>query len=480
MGESLTPHLTREQFRMGYLSYITKENSVNLMNLAANQTFALEGETLGVLYNKSTTVAGVSREQKLAILAMKMQGYLKQPDLTLRKLPQNQLDLLYVGVDQIKDLIGKSLKLPMDDLLFQQYMSQLLNASKDTAGFVSALSTAVPNAGDIPSANQDLHTTAQNIDPDAAATGATNSSTIDHTNTDGSPSVAMTAGGNPSSTSNDTFVGAVQNTITDAYAGIAQDVNAARGMIRRIGDFTLGNTTHAQLKSDIDKANTAGEVTPHIKAAKQHHETGKITKNQLDEVIQHAKSKIKDINAKKKSQGGGLMDKVRRERRTGLRGPRGRIIMGEGLVPFGKYQLDMHDLDNNEKVCIRYDCGKLVKAIPTKIVGGSVAGALKAITKGKNPSAKDVENMTEDERNYLNLISKKASVKDLQVPSKNKSSEEKEIHKFETMKGEIIAGNDNINLIKEFKLLLIKLKKNHRISRDDANDILLELAALGY
>jgi len=68
----------------------------------------------------------------------------------------------------------------------------------------------------------------------------------------------------------------------------------------------------------------------------------------------------------------------------------------------------------------------------------------------------------------------------LQVPSKDKTAEEKLLHKFDTMKGQIIAGNDNKDLIKEFKLLLLKLKQMSKISKDDVNEILMDLAALGY
>ena len=451
MGESLTPKLTREQFRAGYMSYLAKENSVNLMNLAANQTFALEGETLGVLYNQSSTIAGISREQKLAIVALKMQGYLKQPDITVRKLPSNQLDLLYVGIDQIKVLMAESRQIPMDSYMFQQFMSQLLNAAKDTAGFQNDIATATPGAGDLVENNTDLHHVAQTIDPTAAATGAANADTIDPTAAPGGP-VDM-GGGQPETTNEDLG----PNEEEQRRADVSMQINNTMSKINSLTDEEDGREL--------------------IQLIKDEHRAKNLPTNAKNALLRAAVKKIKEL---RESRGAGLMQQLRKQRRTGQRGPRGRIIMGEGLVNFGKYKLDMHDLDNNDKVCIRYDCGKLVRSIPAKIVGGSVSGALKAITNGKNPSARDVEGMTEEERNYLNLISKKAAVKDLQVPSKDKSADEKELHKFETMKGQIIAGNDNAQLIKDFKLLLIKLKQKHKVSKDDANDILLELAALGY
>lgn len=415
MGESLTPILTRDQYRKGYLSYLAKENSMNLMNLAANQTFALEGETIGTLYSQSSTVAGIPREQKLAILAMKMQGYLKQPDLTIRQLPNDQLDFLYVGIDTIKQLMGASgVQLPMEDLMFRQYMSQLLVGAKDTASFKAAYSTPTPSAV-APDPNA---INAPQIAGDANATGATGNKMTDHTANPGSTQVDLSK---------------IQNDTTDEFLNV-----------------------YAPNKDDLLIYSPENP--------------------EIDLLSQYAP----DPNATTRSSGSGLKSALKKQQRTGKRGPRGRLILGEGLTPFGKHFLDTYDLENHNKVCIRYQGGKLVKAIPAKVVGGTVAGALKSIVKGKAPSAMDVEKLTEDERNYLNLISSKAHVKQLQVPSRDKTAEEKLVHKFNTMKGEIIAGNDNKDLIKEFKLLLLKLKQMSKISKDDVNEVLMDLAALGY
>ena len=404
MGESLTPILTRDQYRKGYLSYLAKENSMNLMNLAANQTFALEGETIGTLYSQSSTVAAIPREQKLAILAMKMQGYLKQPDLTIRQLPNDQLDFLFVGIDTIKQLMGASgVQLPMEDLMFRQYMSQLLVGAKDTASFKAAYSTPTPSAV-APDPNA---INAPQIAGDANATGATGNRMTDHTADPGSTQVDLSK---------------IQNDTSD--------------------ELFLGRL--------------------------------------IKQIVPGGSQIVETIDSLFDSKGEGLKSALKKQQRTGKRGPRGRLILGEGLTPLGKHFLDTYDLENHNKVCIRYQGGKLVKAIPAKVVGGNVAGALKSIVKGKAPSAMDVEKLTEDERNYLNLISSKAHVKQLQVPSRDKTAEEKLVHKFNTMKGEIIAGNDNKDLIKEFKLLLLKLKQMSKISKDDVNEVLMDLAALGY
>ncbi len=464
MGESLTPILTRDQYRKGYLSYLAKENSMNLMNLAANQTFAMEGETIGTLYSQSSTVSAIPREQKLAILAMKMQGYLKQPDLTIRQLPNNQLDFLYVGIDTIKQLMGASgVQLPIEDLMFRQYMSQLLVGAKDTASFKAAYGTPTPTPEvNAPNPNALV---APRIANDSNATGATGNDMNDHTADPGSAQVDL------SKTQNDT---------TDEFLNVyAPNKDDLLIYSPENPETTLMSQYAPDPNATTIKSSDDDDVGPLLQPFGSPQQPGET----LGQFLVRRYQETYNQDYKKKygrSSGSGLKSALKKQQRTGKRGPRGRLILGEGLTPLGKHFLDTYDLENHNKVCIRYQGGKLVKAIPAKVVGGTVAGALKSIVKGKAPSALDVEKMTEDERNYLNLISSKAHVKQLQVPSKDKTAEEKLVHKFNTMKGEIIAGNDNKDLIKEFKLLLLKLKQMSKISKDDVNEILMDLAALGY
>ena len=501
MGESLTPILTRDQYRKGYLSYLAKENSMNLMNLAANQTFASEGETIGTLYSQSSTVSAIPREQKLAILAMKMQGYLKQPDLTIRQLPNNQLDFLYVGIDTIKQLMGASgVQLPMEDLMFRQYMSQLLVGAKDTASFKAAYGTPTPAVDGEPKP-EPFRVAAPSIDTEQSLSGQT-SALSGYTADVGSlqsRSYGSFAGLNSASSSD-----VVSHDQSDAISTVTSftqpetsdefDSDSVTGS-SGTPSFTTGSSGTPSFttgSSGTPSFTTGSSGTPSLRSALPPPPglspplRGMSTIDTFGNYIRQqpgGRQILRGINSlfpDSDSEGSGLKSALKKQQRTGKRGPRGRLILGEGLTPLGKHFLDTYDLENHNKVCIRYQGGKLVKAIPAKVVGGTVAGALKSIVKGKAPSALDVEKMTEDERNYLNLISSKAHVKQLQVPSKDKTAEEKLVHKFNTMKGEIIAGNDNKDLIKEFKLLLLKLKQMSKISKDDVNEILMDLVALGY
>jgi len=48
------------------------------------------------------------------------------------------------------------------------------------------------------------------------------------------------------------------------------------------------------------------------------------------------------------------------------------------------------------------------------------------------------------------------------------------------LKGQVMAGNDSKELIKEFKTMLLKFSNDGRIKKAEAREILLDLTALGY
>ena len=55
------------------------------------------------------------------------------------------------------------------------------------------------------------------------------------------------------------------------------------------------------------------------------------------------------------------------------------------------------------------------------------------------------------EKNYLNKIVSASNLHDkLSVPAPSKDQRDKDFHQFEVMKGEILSGNDNKEMIKKF------------------------------
>ena len=150
----------------------------------------------------------------------------------------------------------------------------------------------------------------------------------------------------------------------------------------------------------------------------------------------------------------------------------------ETYVPFGRFILNKHRL-NNGVMMMRYAKGGAIKTIPTQKVKKSFVEVMKTILSKKNPSYDQIDKLDNDERNQLHNILQLARLDDqFSVPMP--SDIDKDNNRFEILRGQIIAGNDNPDLIKDFKFLLMKLMTNGRIPRREGHDILSDLASLGY
>ena len=92
-----------------------------------------------------------------------------------------------------------------------------------------------------------------------------------------------------------------------------------------------------------------------------------------------------------------------------------------------------------------------------------------------------ISDLSKDDKDLLHRVAKQAHLLDkMNVPTPNLTEEEQENYRFDILKGEINAGNDSKDVIKEFKLLLLKLIHKNKLPRRQAQEILLDLIALGY
>ncbi len=183
--------------------------------------------------------------------------------------------------------------------------------------------------------------------------------------------------------------------------------------------------------------------------------------------------------------GGRLLRKTKGSARKACRGAGVALREGpkeasHGWQRFGKYMLARSDLDHGDLCHIRYQSGQPIQRMPQKIVGKGVKAVLSSIADGKHPKYEDVEKLGEDEREYVRGILKSASIDPSSVPEPKKDNKEQLKHKFEKMKGEIVAGNDNPKLVKEFKHTLLQMKQTKMLPAGQVNEILLELATLGH
>ena len=157
----------------------------------------------------------------------------------------------------------------------------------------------------------------------------------------------------------------------------------------------------------------------------------------------------------------------------------GGIKPQDQYVSLGRYFINKNKL-NNDIISIRTKTGHSAK-IPVRRVSSNLSSVVRNILGGGMPTTDDLDKLTEDEKNYLHKLSKQSNIIDkLSIPTPNKKQLDKDINQFEIMKGQILSGNDNTDYIKKFKLLIVKLINQELLPKNQGQEILIELASLGY
>jgi hypothetical protein len=140
-----------------------------------------------------------------------------------------------------------------------------------------------------------------------------------------------------------------------------------------------------------------------------------------------------------------------------------------------------HKKLNDGILTIRRKSNVNIPDMPSKRISRKLQKIITHISGGGVPDFNDINNLDDNEKNYLHkLISKSNLNERLSVPAPSKDQEEKDFHQFEVMKGEIMSGNDSKELVKKFKVLILKLSKQNVLPKNEVNELLQDLLSLGY
>ena len=150
------------------------------------------------------------------------------------------------------------------------------------------------------------------------------------------------------------------------------------------------------------------------------------------------------------------------------------------FIKFGRYLINTKKL-NDGILAIKCLSGNGIAEFPSQRVSNNLRKVVKTMIGGGNPSFSDLEALSEPERIYLHKLASKADIVDkFNIPTPSKTKYEQDIHDFEVMKGEIMSGNDSKELVKKFKLHILKLSKMGALPKSEVQDILETLVELGY
>ena len=158
------------------------------------------------------------------------------------------------------------------------------------------------------------------------------------------------------------------------------------------------------------------------------------------------------------------------ERSTGYEKPKSYRQFGRHLINTDKLKDGIFML--------KYPSGAVIKELPTQKISGPLKNVLRTIIEGGQPTQSQFEGMGIEDREKLHHIVRHTRV-GIEAPHPHEEEHDEEHTRFEILKGEILASNDNVSIIKEFKKMLIKFIREGRISKREGNEILEEMLHLG-
>lgn len=149
-------------------------------------------------------------------------------------------------------------------------------------------------------------------------------------------------------------------------------------------------------------------------------------------------------------------------------------------LDFGNYKIDLKQLKGGKLQFRTKQGGYFVKGLKGKRLTPNMKIIIDKLVSNSEILYEDIDKLNDEEKEYLSLMADKVGINDrLKIPSPKLSKIQSEINKFNILRGQIVAGNDAKEVVKEFKVLLLKLMNTGHINKREGNDIMVSLLQLG-
>ena len=149
-------------------------------------------------------------------------------------------------------------------------------------------------------------------------------------------------------------------------------------------------------------------------------------------------------------------------------------------IPFGRHFLNREKLGNNI-LMIKRNGSNTIAALPTTRITNELKKVVEELMQGMNPAFGNIYGLTDDEKNLYNRIILHTGIDQrLKIPAPELDEEQKDWHRYSILLGEIEAGNSNPVLVKELKVLLVKMSNKKMLPKAEVRSVLLDLTALGF
>lgn len=276
----------------------------------------------------------------------------------------------------------------------------------------------------------------------------------------------------------------LDNEKRERFLMAAEDTNVALSKVDQLNEKWL-NIMLDELYPELHESNNIYEViTKYQNLAFKEYKNGiplswvKDTLAILADIGQQQKElrmweKEYDQRERERMTGKGLTQTKTKKPRVKVEG---KVEKPAPYVPFGKYIINRNDLAKGI-LKMRTAKGGLIMKFPTEAITSELCAILKSVSQNGMPSLDEINSLSTVDKNMLHKIVKEAQLP-VPVPDLKLDKNESEYRRFLLLKGEILAGQNNANSIRELKRIIIKLTAEGRLPRAQSNMVLHELAML--
>lgn len=221
-----------------------------------------------------------------------------------------------------------------------------------------------------------------------------------------------------------------------------------------------------------------------------------ITDTQLRHVIGTHYPQIGAVGAMGR---GELLDAIRRARGEGRRYEtrrggsvlkvkvRGRrVIMGGGIEPqkteryqqLGRYVIHMPSLKKGV-LNVKYPSRATIHGLPQRLISQDLTDFILDLLEVGRMNSKLYEKLSTDDKSLFNKVANMAHINEtLGIKNEVGEAERDMLKRFELVRGEVVAGNNNAQLLKELKQLTLHMVGNGLISKQVGYGLLFELSCV--
>jgi len=164
-----------------------------------------------------------------------------------------------------------------------------------------------------------------------------------------------------------------------------------------------------------------------------------------------------------------------------------KIKIGKGIefepepkyINFGKYLLNKHHLFNDSKLTLRFPSGGAIPTLKPINVSEDFREFLIDLIENNEMSNPLYKSIPKDEKLYFQKVCKGAGViHKIGLKQIEDDTDSKDLTRYKLLYGELVAGNNNKQMINELKGLILKFMNNGRMRKNEGQQLLYELSEL--